>query len=293
MNGSNSRENIGAEKIAKYLGLKNIHELASILSEVLGESIQPDVDLIYHRFNYFLIDSKSNKYDPNDEFSGLRQILFNGNHVGWRCILSYDEDNFKDYEENRPSFFGRLRDSINPLDIGHILALELFSFIKQDSVWIKQNGVWNKEKPEEICNSQKYNLVPQFKRANENSRDDVGQARFENWLHSELMNHEGEQVYYEVEEIFKNTNDIVPIGTRIFACKYGTTPSTFTSSYLRKLILPFHVFIPNYGFIEEEGKGKVKNKNFDSNYLLDKLDKPGEPKEPRNFYKTCCDKWKI
>lgn len=60
-------------------------------------------------------------------------------------------------------------------------------------------------------------------------------------------------VYYEVEPIFLNTDDKIPIGTRIFAFRDTDTSdqvNNFISQSKKKdefkITLPYHVFIPNY-----------------------------------------------
>jgi hypothetical protein len=76
-----------------------------------------------------------------------------------------------------------------------------------------------------------------------------------------------------VEEIFYKPKDIIPIGTRIFACRYKTILDELkNTSKGGNSAIPFHVFIPNYGFNKE--------KKYDSNYLYHKSDRV------RKFYRT-------
>lgn len=60
-------------------------------------------------------------------------------------------------------------------------------------------------------------------------------------------------VYYEIEPIFLNTDDKIPIGTRIFAFRDTDTSdqlNNFISQSKKKdefkITLPYHIFIPNY-----------------------------------------------
>lgn len=60
-------------------------------------------------------------------------------------------------------------------------------------------------------------------------------------------------VYYKIEPIFLNTDDKIPIGTRIFAFR-DTDTSDQVNNFIRqskkkdefKITLPYHIFIPNY-----------------------------------------------
>ncbi|TVU93440.1 hypothetical protein [Lactobacillus gasseri] len=74
------------------------------------------------------------------------------------------------------------------------------------------------------------NIYPQFKSANENNKkngQDYGQSHFENEAR------DNKPCYYEAEAIFRDWNDVVPIGTRIRIIDISN------SEELR------HVFIPN------------------------------------------------
>lgn len=92
------------------------------------------------------------------------------------------------------------------------------------------------------------NIYLQFRQSN-----DV-QEEFE----TSVLNHfsknqsddEISDIYYEVQPIFLNSNDSVPIGNRILACDVDLKYNLFEKEYEP----PFHVFIPNC-----DEKVRVKN----------------------------------
>ncbi|WP_303861517.1 hypothetical protein [Alkalibaculum bacchi] len=105
-----TEKNISPEKIVEYLGLKNIDELASVLSEVLGKTLKPGKNLIYNSLHYFEINSVSSKYDLYNDLPIITPILYNKMHVGWQCVLGYDKRYYRKYDrdtslENRPALY--------------------------------------------------------------------------------------------------------------------------------------------------------------------------------------------
>lgn len=286
--------------IVKYLGFNNTDELAELLSKSTLETLQPGENFIYNPAHYFEIDSESKNYvsdmdckdnDPesstvhNDEFdlnsienSELPKSL---SHVGWRCVLNYNEKNNGSYKRN--STYRGTAEKCDPLDCGHILGLGLFQYIeprlklkKQESRSSSSNKAKDNsnKKLQEICNNVKYNLFPQFPRANRNfdSKHDVGQLRFEELVRDHITQNRDDKVYYEVEKIYFESNSKledtgIPIGTRIFASDVGDHSKPNSGV---KISLPFHVFIPNYAVANSEWQSGDADYNLD--YLLENND---------------------
>ena len=274
--------------IVKYLGFSNTDELAELLSKSTLETLQPGENLIYTSSHYFEIDCKSKNYvsdieyeDNNPEISTMRNDEFDLNsientelsklrsHVGWRCVLNYNEKNNGLYKRN--STYRGIAEKCDPLDCGHILGLGLFKYIEPRQKLKKQESE-SKKKLQEICNDAKYNLFPQFPRANRNRKNDVGQLRFEELVRDHITQNRDDKVYYEVEKIyFKFNSNLentgIPIGTRIFASDIGDHSKLNSEE---KLSLPFHVFIPNYAVSDSEWQSG--DTDYDLDYLLENDD---------------------
>ncbi|MCT3386522.1 DNA/RNA non-specific endonuclease [Lactobacillus johnsonii] len=84
------------------------------------------------------------------------------------------------------------------------------------------------------------NIVYQYKESNENLNGCFGQLRFEQAVLKLLNRNIG--IYYDVEPIFLNQNDKIPIGTRILTL----TSMGIDRINSNNLEVPFHVFIPNF-----------------------------------------------
>ncbi|UWI43492.1 hypothetical protein [Lactobacillus paragasseri] len=86
-------------------------------------------------------------------------------------------------------------------------------------------------------------MYPQFKQANENTKQDHGQLYFE-----DMIRDDNAPYYYEAEAIFADIFDKVPIGTRLRIVKLEKSEDD-TYKYL-----PIrHVFIPNRDYSKENG----------------------------------------
>ncbi|MBD5070038.1 MAG: hypothetical protein HDT50_07745 [Lactobacillus sp.] len=110
---------------------------------------------------------------------------------------------------------------------GHLLAYDFFDCIPHVPVQFTKEKKGTKNK---------YNIYTQFKRANCNKKNDHGQLYFENKVSNYLKKSDTAKIYYEVEAIFRNENDVVPMGNRIKAISLDKTTD----------FKDFHVFIPNF-----------------------------------------------
>lgn len=283
--------------IVKYLGFNNIDELVELLAKTSVGALRPGVEFIYNSAHYFEINKVSKNYEfdiknkNNDpEFSiNNKSIVYNNgfdlnpikntelpqiwSHVGWRCVLNYNEKNNGSYK--RTSTYKKTAKKCDPLDCGHILGLGLFKYIesrkilKNQKIRTDDGQKLNNKKLRNICNDADNNLFPQFPRANRNSKLDVGQLRFEELVINYLIHKHDERVYYEVEKIYFNPsfdieNGGIPIGTRIFASAIDKCSGLNSEG---KLALPFHVFIPNYAVSSSEWQSG--NENYDLDNLLE------------------------
>lgn len=94
------------------------------------------------------------------------------------------------------------------------------------------------------------NIAYQFCDKNRGHGNKLGQLQFERAVKNEFIDKNNATiVYYEVEPIFMEDIDEIPIGTRIFAFREVDDSSQINEFVEDKKIsikLPFHVFIPNY-----------------------------------------------
>ena len=104
-------------------------------------------------------------------------------------------------------------------------------------------------------------IYPQFKRANENAKNDHGQLYFEHLIGK----HKDTPIYYEAEAIFANFDDKVPIGTRIKIVKIEKENDKYMVAPDEDAI-SFHVFIPNCDYAEEDPKSVLKPENTVDDY---------------------------
>lgn len=184
--------------------------------------------------------------DPNSGF--IENMRFNekldsqeGKNFGWKVTLTNPNVRLnaqstvscstKKCIENKryPIKFIKNSDiiGVDAIHRGHLLAYAFFDCIPYVSVQFtkEKKGTRNK-----------YNIYAQFKRANCNKKNDHGQLYFEDKVSNYLKKSVTAKIYYEVEAIFRNEDDVVPIGNRIKAISLDKTDD----------FKDFHVFIPNF-----------------------------------------------
>ena len=82
------------------------------------------------------------------------------------------------------------------------------------------------------------NIYVQAERANSGFQKRLGQLQFEQKLASVLSKKDREvNIYYQVEAVFFNENDKIPIGNKLYALRFGNN--------LNNIEVIFNVFIPN------------------------------------------------
>lgn len=136
------------------------------------------------------------------------------------------------------------------LDKGHLVAREFQKYICGQ----------NEPTDNFFCKNVSSNIAYQFSDKNSGNDKKRGQLQFEQAVMNSFPKDTGTDsenkkvlVYYEVEPIFLNTDDKIPIGTRIFAFRDTDTSdqvNNFISQNKEKdeftITLPYHIFIPNY-----------------------------------------------
>lgn len=109
---------------------------------------------------------------------------------------------------------------------GHLLGKMFQNFI------IISGFNFNKNNPN--------NIIVQTERANCNSHNDHGQLYFENCLYNKLVaaksSNKEIEIYYRVEALYNDSNDVIPIGTYLYSRYCGIENNDVI----------FNVFIPNY-----------------------------------------------
>lgn len=136
------------------------------------------------------------------------------------------------------------------LNKGHLVAKKFQKYICGE----------NKPIDDFFCENVIANIAYQFGDKNSGNDKKRGQLQFEQAVMNSFPKDTGTDsenkkvlVYYEVEPIFLNTDDKIPIGTRIFAFRDTDTSdqvNNFISQNKEKdeftITLPYHIFIPNY-----------------------------------------------
>lgn len=190
-----------------------------------------------------------------DNFENVRQLQ--------NYKLTFQKGNYffveeADCRDNIKNQRQKIKNKFDPFDCGHLLAVELIKYL----------NICDMCKKELVVNE--YNLFPQFPRANRNEKENIGQARFENWLMSYIKTNKNDSIYYEVEKIYRDdcSKNGIPIGTRLLARKNDAqNDKNLEWKPDEKLKLPFHVFIPNYQVKSDNIEG------FKDKYCVENLEK--------------------
>lgn len=200
------------------LGTKKDH--IDIIGEVSG--IKDEVDKLRDNVIFFIKEDgktfrvstilyPTGKVKIEDNHSENSYLFTNSIPIGKKPDPQYKDE---DYAIHRGHLLGKqFKDNIFKLSDENRFKLQFFS-----------------------CNN-KVNIYPQFKHANCNRNNGRGQQYYEMQLKNIVNN---SLVYYEVEAVFREKWDNVPIGNRLLAFKLSN--NLFVESDPL-----FHVFIPNYG----------------------------------------------
>lgn len=191
----------------------------------------------------------------------LLPIFYYGKPAGWRAYLDPNRTDQKRWEppcfkfkpKSVPKTFAYnlfddkdnkqlLSDKFN-IDKGHLLGVFANFFFSFDSFLNENRRV----------SSNHFNEYPQFKRANRNSNSSTGQVLLEDKIRD---NNDKEPFYYEVEAIYADSKDTIPIGTRIRIIK-------IISHEMKEIK---HVFIPNCDYAYCDGESVLTDENEASDY---------------------------
>lgn len=250
------------KEIYKRLGLKN-YNLENI------EQLK-NFTLDYNK-NFFELNSKDKRKQRKiiENYINVLSIdqpiipiFYYRRVIGWRVILDPKrKDEVKRYEppflkisigendvDNAINTRGKF---LNLIDGGHLLGQFTNKYFNFESFF----GDHKKEK----IKRNRYDEFPQFSRANRNRKTgsgENGQEYFEN-----QVSHFDDKIgtlttvfYYEVEAIFKEKEDKIPIGTRLYVLNKNNGIFNFNTNNGRnknKLKVPFHVFIPNCDYFDK------------------------------------------
>ena len=232
-------------EVFKRLGIRGKNELISLrqFSEILG--------FIWSNGNYYELTPKIPRLIDKIEFlnnpEGFQSIDINkeiklnyyrrdrgalqrkNRYVGWkvkipsRFLLKEDISDYYITNEGIPHD--------NCVHRGHLLGKQFEKFLF-DSTSIRNGKIHFFDK------NNNDNIYQQFSRANCNGKFNNGQSYFENIVCGIIENYTSngiyESCYYEVEAIFLDITDEIPIGNRILFFD----KKNFENS--------FHVFVPNF-----------------------------------------------
>ncbi|GBG04422.1 hypothetical protein NR996_01700 [Lactobacillus rodentium] len=220
------------------------------------EQFKEKQEKLIENYKYVLSNSQS-----------IVPIYFYGRVVGWRIILNKEQaESNKQYEppflrinSNNTEADKKIneRDAHEVVQGGHILGNFIHNYFPFESFF----GNHHKKTPRRNV----YDEYPQFKRANENRRLGSGKngqgyfesliAKYNNEHQSFKLNNNEMIFYYECEAIFKEKDDKIPIGTRLFVIKNLDKLENINKqknlNHPDKLDIPVHVFIPNCDYAEE------------------------------------------
>ena len=233
------------KEVLKRLGIRDKNELISLrqFSEILG--------CIWSNGNYYELTPKIPRLIDKIEFlnnpEGFQPIDINkeiklnyyrrdrgalqrkNRYVGWkvkiprRFLLKEDISDYYITNEGIPHD--------NCVHRGHLLGKQFEKFLFE-STSIRSDKIHFFDK------NNIDNIYQQFSRANCNGKFNNGQSYFENIVSGIIENYTSngiyESCYYEVEAIFLNITDEMPIGNRILFFD----KENFENS--------FHVFVPNF-----------------------------------------------
>ncbi|MGQ5708286.1 hypothetical protein [Lactobacillus sp. PSON] len=260
----------------------NINEVLKKLGLSSEKEIIDIEQLKQYQLTYIEPNNKKqgNYFEVNDRYSTLQKslildyisilehdqpimpIFFYRKIVGWHALLNlnrksetskYEPPFLKISDNNRSdldqaiNYVGSYESQI--FDGGHLLG----KFTKKYFDFPLFYGNHNRKK---VRNRNIWNEYPQFKRANENTTNDVGQLRFEQEITKDKDN---SIFYYEIEAIFREEYDQIPIGNRIRIEKY----SKDKKQLLKQLS---HTFIPNCDYAENTNKSTILKENTIENY---------------------------
>lgn len=200
---------------------------------------------------YFCLKIPKNKNINNLEYDLDRISDFGNRNKGWKVILKSNNSNrnIKLGDKTR-EFIRKVGSTISGMIAvekehktmikvitnkevelrqkvhrGHLIGKQFKDYLPVPSVMFNMN----------IRNE--FNIYLQFQRANcEFTVGSSGQEYFENKVKKFLEKSKQSAIYYEVEAIFRNDDDVVPIGNRIKAISLDKTDD----------FEDFHVFIPNF-----------------------------------------------
>lgn len=234
----------------------------TLLKKIVGESNFENYTIEFQDELYYKIypvkgykekelDNKKEKELDNKDVYFIKDMYDEklGKNFGWKVILKPDQNGEK-YKittelKKRIEDKSRPKLKINGVHAGHLLAE---SFYTNNYIPLMECG--NEDvhfRKNDSGKKNKYNIYPQFADSNCNSTNKRGQNYYEQRIVEYLKNSDKNAViYYEIEAIFRNKEDKIPIGNRIKA--ELILPSTDLPSTDEKF-KKFHVFIPNVAHI--------------------------------------------
>ena len=271
------------KEVLRKLGLENERELSEL--DQLNK-----YSLDYDEKNDLFRLSDKDELVVNNSLSHLsstqliQPILFYRDYAkiiitGWRALLYVAPASDEDSENHEPSWIKKKIEngkgtSVDKVMVGESELIGKETKITKSDLNIQAGHLLGKFSGI-LQNIEKYlgtdqnidNIMtyPQFKRANESSKEYSGQSKVE----SNIWNNRDTCFYYEAEAIFANINDNIPIGTRL-----RVIPVRKNEKDNRQYVIDsdadeeiaVHVFIPNCDYAEEDSKSVLKRENTVDDY---------------------------
>ena len=233
------------KEVLKRLGIRNKNKLLSLLhrsniSRCIWQrtnyyKLVPTIPKLLERIETLELTESITPIDINKEIKlnyyrrGRGNIQRKNRYVGWkvkipkRVLLKEDILDYYTTNEGIPHD--------NVVHRGHLLGKQFEKFLFE-STSLKNDTIHFFDK------NNIDNIYQQFSRSNCNEKSNNGQLYFENIVCGIIENYTSngiyESCYYEVEAIFLNIDDKMPVGNRVLFFD----KENFENS--------FHVFIPNF-----------------------------------------------
>lgn len=217
--------------MCKILGLPNWNCLVNIICQrsSIVKKINPNKITFSEEekiLNLPLVKMDVADFDEINKKILVQIPSFNNCPGGWQAILQSNPQKCASVNIK----YGVLEDTIRHIgviDRGHLLA-DRFS----DNIKIKIKNPLPNQSDNFFSKKNMNNILPQFCKANEGRKNGKSQKDFEEQVR-DWLKIENSTVFYEIQPIFTDSNDTMPIGNRILAINLNTKAQ-------------FHVLVPNF-----------------------------------------------
>lgn len=239
---------LDSNTLSQKLGIESFNELKKLLFNQLSSLFDMSIEDIIYENDVIELPKPSEKYLKDNYEDVKKEGMCKLNQStdnkikGWRVLLSPDDKTICEKENWVKRNKNIIPSNIilrNKFDRGHLLAKMFKNYICVDikPYCVEHNGTGT----DFFSKKNEYNIVPLFKNANEGKLDHPTQVCYENQVYHLLDGNNQYKrkfnVYYEVQAVYANKDDEIPIGIRMLYSKLEN--GKFQGECV-------HVFVPNY-----------------------------------------------